>query len=151
MTTQNVDTAILPLTRKVTRKVTRKPLKKISCSRGQVVRKAYSYTRKDGTRVKVPATCIVEKGRPGPSRGGAPKKRVVKISHPGSLKKYGYSLSKTSSERDESLRKILKAYGYSETIKKLNAIALLFRNTEPGYTRKIKRDMSYVRKLEGRI
>ena len=131
-------------------KVTRKVTRKTSCSKGKVVRKAYSYTRKDGTRVNVPETCILEKGRPGPSRGGAPKKRVVKISHPGSLKKYGYSLSKTASERDESLNKILKAYGYSETIKKLNAIALLFRNTEPAYTRKIKRDMSYIRKLTGR-
>lgn len=125
--------------------------RKGSCKRGYIYRKSYSYTKKSGTRVKVKASCIKEKGRRGPTRGGSVKRRVIKISHPGSLKDLGYNLSESSSKRDFALKKILKSYGFASSIRKLNAIATLFKNTEPKYYTKLQRDMNYIRKLDGRV
>lgn len=143
--------------KKISTKKSRKPVAPRStvrgrCPEGKILRKGYSAVRKStGRKYTVKPKCITERGRPGPGRGGSVKRRVIKISHPGSLSKYGYALSKTASERDSALKKILKAYGYSTTIKKLNAIAVLFRNTQPAYTRKLERDMGYVRKLDKRV
>lgn len=140
----------------VKRSIKRKPAPRSTvkgrCPEGKILRKGYTAVRKStGRKYTVKAKCILERGRPGPGRGGSVKRRVIKISHPGSLSKYGYALSKTASERDVALNKILKAYGYSTTIKKLNAIAVLFRNTQPAYTRKLERDMGYIRKLDKRV
>lgn len=121
-----------------------------SCKKGFIRRKGYTFTRKNGTRVKVKSTCIRERGRKGPGRGGSVKRRVIKISKPGSLKSLGYRLNETSTKRDAALKKILKKYGYSTSIKKLNAISVLFKNTEPSLHKKLQRDISYIRKLAGR-
>jgi hypothetical protein len=118
------------------------------CKYGYSLRKGYTYTRKStGKKIKVKSTCVKEKGRKGPARGGPKKSRVIKIKHPGSLSELGYSLSKKSSERDSALEKIYKKYGYSLSIKKLNALAVLFMNTNPKYYRKLQRDMNYIRKI----
>lgn len=122
-----------------------------SCKRGYILRKSYSYTKKSGTRVKVKASCIKEKGRKGPTRGGSVKRRVIKISHPGSLKDLGYHLSDSTTLRDAALKKILKKYGFASSIRKLNAIATLFKTTEPRYHAKLQRDMNHIRKLDGRL
>jgi hypothetical protein len=125
-------------------KKSRKPL----CKYGFSLRKGYTYTRKStGKKIKVKSTCIKEKGRKGPARGGSKKSRVIKIKHPGSLSELGYSLSKSASERDFALDKIYKKFGYSSSIKKLNALAVLFMNTNPKYYNKLQRDMNYIRKI----
>lgn len=122
-----------------------------SCKPGYIRRKGYSFTRKNGTRVTVKSSCIKEKGRKGPTRGGSVKRRVIKISHPGSLKDLGYNLSESTSLRDAALKKILKKYGFPSSIRKLNAIATLFKTTQPRYYTKLQRDMNYIRKLDGRV
>ena len=71
-----------------------------SCKKGYILRKSYRYTKKSGTKVRVKASCVKEKGRRGPTRGGSVKRRVIKISHPGSLKDLGYNLSESTSMRD---------------------------------------------------
>jgi hypothetical protein len=122
--------------------------RKPPCKYGYSLRKGYTYTRKStGKKIKVKSTCIKEKGRKGPARGGPKKSRVIKITHPGSLSDLGYSLSKTASERDLALDKIYKKFGYSTSIKKLNALAVLFMNTNPKYYSKLQRDMNYIRKI----
>lgn len=123
-----------------------KKSRKPPCKYGYSLRKGYTYTKSTGKKVKVKSTCIKEKGRKGPARGGL-KKSVIKISHPGSLSSLGYSLSKTASERDLVLNKIYKKFGYSSSIKKLNALAVLFMNTNPKYYTKLQRDMNYIRKI----
>jgi len=124
-----------------------KKSRKPPCKYGYSLRKGYTYTKSTGKKIKVKSTCIKEKGRKGPARGGLKKSRVIKISHPGSLSSLGYSLSKTSSQRDLALNKIYKKFGYSSSIKKLNALAVLFMNTNPKYYTKLQRDMNYIRKI----
>ena len=74
------------------------------------------------------------------------KKVRVKIRHPGSLKKFGYSLSKPEKERKRALRKAEKHYGKTETVRKLTALKTLDRNRKKD-ERKIDTDLNGV---EGR-
>jgi hypothetical protein len=138
--------------KKKTVKKSRAPIstRRGSCKYGYIRRKGYVATKKSGKKVRVKASCIKERGRKGPGRSGSIKRRVIKISKPGSLKDLGYHLRDTTTQRDAALKKILKKYGYSSSIKKLNAIAVLMKNTEPGYHRKLQRDMGYIRKLANR-
>jgi len=73
----------------------------------------------------------------------------VKIPAPkkGSLTKYGYKLAKPVEERDVALKKIAKAYGKTDAIRKLNVIATYNKNVRPQLTRKIKKDMQFIREL----
>lgn len=118
-----------------------------SCPKGKILRKSYkrkSYVRKDGSRVKgskVKASCIKDLGAEGKG------KKVVKILRVGSLRKYGYSMKSPFSSRQEALKKAVKQYGKSSTIKKLNVISLYNKRTHPKTSKRAKKDMDFVRKL----
>ena len=87
-----------------------------SCPKGQIVRKGYvrksykkhSYKRSDGTKVKstkvgqsrVPSKCIEDRGNPGHGPYTLPK-----IENSGALSKFGYSLSRSTTSRRQSLKK----------------------------------------------
>lgn len=101
-----------------------------SCPPGEIRRKGYKrkgYTRKDGTRVaptKVPAACIEDQGEP----GKGPK--VFTIEDEGDLGGPGYT-DKPTKERQRLMRACVKRKGYRSCLGKLQALAILGKNTWP--------------------
>lgn len=118
-----------------------------SCPKGKILRKSYKrsrYTRKSGSRVSassVKSSCIKDRG----SRGKG--KKIFKSLKVGALSQYGYKVASPKKSRRSSLRKAVKSYGKSSTIKKLNVIGVYNKRTNPGIVNKIKQDMEYVRTL----
>lgn len=107
-----------------------------------------SYVRKDGVKVKatnvkaahVPKTKIKDRGAPGKG------KKVISMKDYRHLGKYGYSLKKVQERRHSALKKAAKKNGYSWAIRRLNAIATLFKNTEPKLSHKAIRDIKFMQK-----
>lgn len=104
------------------------------CPKGQIMRDA--YVRKDGTRVK--ATCIKDRGNP----GKGPRLFTIKKN---GLSKVGYSLKDDKNTRHRALGKARKRMKYATLIRKLNAIRILHRNTNPHYSKKLKSDMDWLK------
>lgn len=100
--------------------------------------KRKGYTRSDGVRVK--PTWIKDRGKPGKG------KRRISIKAPGSLKKYGYSLKKSAMSRRRSLDKAVKKYGDTKTFRKVNALSVFFKDTDPSYAKKATADKNYIRR-----
>jgi len=119
----------MPNTRK-TRKT-----RKSTCGKGMIMRDA--YVRKDGTRVG--ASCIKDRGLPGK---GAKLFTVKK----GGLTKYGYRLDNSKQVRHQALGKARNHMPYARLIRKLNAIRILHKNTNPTYAKKLKQDMEWLKK-----
>jgi len=64
-----------------------------------------------------------------------------------SLEDHGYHdiVNSSSSARHEALTKAVKAYGKTAVIRKLNAVYVLNRNTNPDVAETVKKDESWVR------
>lgn len=107
------------------------------CPSGQIRRKGYSYVR-DGKRVRVPSTCIKDRGKP----GKGPK--VIPPLKKGALEKFGYHTDESADKRHKALAKSVKKVGYAETIRRLNAVRVLNKNTNPSLSRLFTRDMHWV-------
>ena len=105
------------------------------CPPGKIMRDA--YVRKDGTRVK--AKCVKDRGLP----GKGPRLFTVKK---GGLTKYGYRLDDKDAIRHQALGKARKKIPYATLVRKLNAIRILHKNTNPTYSRKLKKDMDWLKK-----
>ncbi len=75
---------------------------------------------------------------------------TVRIPAPkkGSLTKYGYRLAKPEAERDVALKRAVKEYGPTTTIRKLNVVGIYNKNRNPTITKKVRTDMAFVRKLK---
>ena len=71
----------------------------------------------------------------------------IQIKKTGSFSKLGYKSSNKMSERQTSLRKAVKLYGYNYTMKKLNAICTLNKNREAG--KNICKDKTWLKKNFG--
>ena len=106
-----------------------------SCAKGMIRRKA--YTRKNGIRVK--SSCIKDMGKPGKS----PKLFTLKK---GGLSKYGYHISNSAEKRHKALKKASKHYSYATLVRKINALSILFKNTQPDLAKKAKQDVSWLQK-----
>lgn len=119
-----------------------------NCPFGTINRTGYtrkSYTRKDGTRVKgtrVSSGCIRDIGKPGKG------KRLFTLKK-GMLTKYGYSTSDIQEKRRGALIKAMKDNTTGYIWKRLNAIEILNRNTNPDTASKIKSDMDWMRAKYG--
>ena len=100
--------------------------------------KRKGFTRSNGVRVK--ATWIVDRGKPGKG------KKRISIKKPGSLKTVGYNLSKSTMSRRRSLDKAVRKYGDTSTFRKVNALSVFFKDTEPGYAKKAISDKNYIRR-----
>lgn len=103
------------------------------CPRGQILRRA--YTKKSGKRVS--ASCIKDRGVPGKG------KRLFTL-RKGTLGKHGYKTSFTREERHTALRKAVKAESYAGVIRKLNAVSILQRRTNPKVYDILRSDMKWV-------
>jgi hypothetical protein len=119
-----------------------------ACPKGYILRKAYSrksYTNKSGVRVvgsKVPATCIKDRGLPG-------KGKKLFVLRKGTLGKHGYKTSFSANVRRAALRKAVKAESYAAVIRKLNAVSILQRRTNPKVYKIFRSDLSWVQKNLG--
>ncbi len=67
----------------------------IMCDKGEIKRVAYSFTKKNGTKVNVKSTCVPDKGR----TGKGPKLIVIPKEDQDLLGKYGYNLHISHEER----------------------------------------------------
>jgi len=112
--------------------------KQMACSVGKIRRKSYSRKTRSGKVVKVRASCITDRGKKG--RGPF----LITGLKKGKLSKYGYSTSKSPASRHVSLRKAVKAYGSTSVVRKLNAVKVLNRNTNPKISRVFGSDMTWV-------
>jgi hypothetical protein len=116
-----------------------------SCPKGKILRSSYtrkSYTRKDGTKIKsskVSAKCIRDLGKSG-------KGKKLFTLKKGGLTKYGYTLKTNEKNRIVSLKKAGKSYDKGTLIKKLNALYVLHKNTNPLYAKRARTDMKWVQK-----
>jgi len=117
------------------RRKTRENIKN-TCKRGTIRRRA--YTRKDGARVK--SACIKDMGKPG-------KGKKLFTLKKGDLTKHGYSIKVGKERRQRALRKAKKHIPHTTLIRKLNALAILFKNTKPHYAKRAKVDMEYLRNI----
>jgi hypothetical protein len=114
------------------------------CPSRKIRRSAYtrkSYTRKDGIRVKgsrVKSACIKDMGKPGKG------KRLFTLKK-GELTQHGYSLKSKADRRRKALKRSMKKIGKKGTlVKKLNALYVLHKNTNPVYAKKARSDMKWV-------
>lgn len=125
-------------------------------------RTSRQYERKKRTiKVKVPATTYkrggktihreaytyerVDVGRP----GKGPKLIPVEK---GKLTKFGYSTKKSARARHEALRKAIKRYGALSVFRKLNAMVIVRKRTQPEAREIFEADRDWVRdqyKLDG--
>lgn len=118
-----------------------------NCPKGSIKRKSYrrsSYTKKSGVKVRgsyIKSSCIRDRG----SRGKG--KKIIQSLKKGALSQYGYKVKSPKKSRRSSLRKAVKSYGKSSTIKKLNVIGVYNKRSSPSTVKKIKQDMEYVRTL----
>ena len=121
-----------------------------SCPPGKILRQGYIATRKKktligrllkrGTTYRVNPTCINNKGAPG--KGPA----VIGPLKTGELKAVGYDATDSASQRHAALAKAVGSYGRLSTLRKLNAVAVLNKNTSPTRAKTFKTDRNWVKK-----
>lgn len=138
--------------------ISRKKYGTISCPKGKIVRTGYvrkSYTRSSPyggkkrisvRRTVVPYSCISDMGLSGkgPRTIGGKLASIGPV-RKGTLRKYGYSLSKPSNLRHRALRKAIKARGRNTIMRKVNAIYVWFKNTNKRYSSIAARDKNWIR------
>jgi hypothetical protein len=114
------------------------------CSRGKILRNPYVRVSKSGKRTLVTASCIPDLGRPGKrtSPGIGPL-------HKGELTKFGYSSSLGVNERRIALKKAVAEYGSLATWRKVNAIYVYTKNTNPTASAKYDADRNWIRETYG--
>lgn len=79
------------------------------------------------------------------------KKRtgLIVIQKAGDLKKYGYEniVSLTKEEREIALRKAVKAYGSLAVLRKVNAIRVLTKRTNPKLSEVLGKDVVFLQEI----
>ena len=119
----------------------------IKCPVGSIVRKSYvRIISKTGKRVYVSASCIPDVGNPG--------KRLLPGIGPlrkGELARFGYISVKTMSENDRhtSLDKAIKELGSLSVWRKLNAVYVYNKNTNPLISAIYYEDRNWVKNTYG--
>jgi hypothetical protein len=82
-------------------------------------------------------------------KGKGKTRRLIKITKQGDLKKYGYSqiVDLTQEEREDALRKAIKAYGSLTVLKKVNAIRVLTKRTNPKLSKILGEDVKFIQTI----
>lgn len=111
----------------------------MSCSNKEIRRVAYSYTRKNGTKVSVPSTCIMDKGKPGKGI----KLFTIPKEDIGLLADAGYALSNNHDDRVKSIKKSLKTHDKLKILRHINALRTLNKSNKKYYD-KLDRDMKWI-------
>ena len=117
----------------------------MKCPPGYIKRTGYTrkgYRRKDGTYVgpsRVPASCIKDVGKKGK---GIP---VIGKLTEGDLTQYGYHIKEADlGKRRTSLMKAGQKFSPLSVFRKLNALAILNKNTNPTYSKRARADARWV-------
>lgn len=105
------------------------------CEEGKIFRRA--YVTKKGTRVA--GKCIKDQGKPGKG------KRLFTLRR-GTLGKYGYKTKFSENERRGALYRAVSGEGYATVVRKLNAVSILQKNTNPRVYKILRSDMEWVQK-----
>jgi hypothetical protein len=105
------------------------------CPRGTIRRKAYKTKR----GVTVRSSCIKDRGLPGKG------KRLFTLKK-GELGKYGYSLKQVREKRHVALEKARKEMPHATLVRKINALAILMKNTHPNYAKRARADVKWLGK-----
>ena len=110
------------------------------CPPGKVLRRGYIATRKKksflgrllkrGTMYRVKDACVP---------GIGPLKK-------GELKAKGYDATSSATVRHAAIAKAVGAYGRLSTLRKLNAVAVLNKNTSPTRAKTFRADRNWVKK-----
>jgi hypothetical protein len=111
-----------------------------SCPKGSISRK--SYTKKSGLKIK--SGCVKSKALR--SHGSTPKVFLPALKS-GTLSKSGYHVHSADRTRHSALIKAHTKYGTSTVVKKLNAVRVLTKNTNPIVSKIYKKDIAYVQGL----
>ena len=115
------------------------------CKKGSISKRTYIVHSKKRGSYKVKASCIY---LPKSNRArGKRSKRVLPHLKEGSLSKYGFHINASPKKRKSSLRKAEKVYGKSKLIKKLNAVRVLTKNTDPKASKIYTASIRYVQKM----
>ena len=117
-----------------------------SCKKGQIVRKGYITKR----GVVVGATCIKDLGKPGKYSPKKGEKSIVLANN--DLGKYGYTniKNKTATQRRAALKKATVVDGYLKVMRKVNALSVLTRYTDPIFSNRTKMDVEWLKKTYGK-
>lgn len=112
---------------------------KKTCPKGQIERVGFSYTKKTGTHVVVPKTCVTDKGKPGKG------KKLIEIpKHDvGLLSAYGYKLKDSYEKRIKSLEKANKYEDNLKVLRHVNALRTLQKSNEK-YHNKLSKDLKWL-------
>lgn len=89
-----------------------------------------------------------------PSKEGGRSTRRRRLIGPlkqGLLKKVGYSVTARTSRRHAAVKRAVKKYGKTSTIRKLNAVAVYTRRTSPAKSRTFRSDMKFAQKMKGGV
>jgi hypothetical protein len=100
-----------------------------------------SYTRKNGVHVK--RACVKDMGKPGK---GEP---LIGKLQEGELSGVGYSFHSSKLSRHRALNKATRKYGALSVYRKLNAIAVLTKNTSRKTAKRAKSDRNWIGKHHG--
>tara|TARA_Y100001970_G_scaffold225915_1_gene279149 strand:- start:791 stop:1933 length:1143 start_codon:yes stop_codon:yes gene_type:complete len=128
------------------------------CKKNEIIREGYlrkSYIKKNGVKVKskwVKPVCIKDRGLPGkgfqlkkhsrlqkPGKGIGPLKKDV-------LKKYGYSTKIKQKDRRNALRYAVIEHPPLRIFRRMNAIRILTKRTNPTVSATLLKDMKWFRK-----
>jgi hypothetical protein len=123
------------------------------CPEGEVKRKGYtrkSFTRRSGSRVRsssVSSGCIKDRGYR--SRLFQLKTGSMGIGklRKGELREFGYSPDKSEESRHKSLRAASKKYSSLTVLRKLNALAVYNKRTQPEHAAVYKSDQQYISEM----
>ena len=121
------------------------------CSKGEILREGYqrrSSNKKSGSSIKsviVAPTCIPARGL---SKKRGSKGKQLFVLEKGTLGKYGYHDIEhmTQKERHIALHRALKDMSPLSVYRKLNAVYLVNRNTNPNISTTFKKDSEWVKK-----
>lgn len=134
------------VSRRMTRRLQGVSTTRRRCSTGKISRKAYVRVSKSGKRTLIPASCIPDRGSPGKrsSPGIGPL-------HKGEMAKFGYAnvMSLSVADRHAALAKAVKAYGSLATWRKVNAVYVYTKNTNPVLSKKYDADRKWIQQTYG--
>ena len=112
------------------------------CPSGKILRKAYVRYSKRGKRSLVKGVCITKKGNPKriTTKGIGPLRK-------GELTQFGYTkiMNLSLKERHEAIEKAIKQLGSLSVWKKINALYVYTKNTNPILSAKYNEDRNWIR------
>jgi hypothetical protein len=116
------------------------------CKSGQILRKSYVRYSKTGKRTLVKGTCITKQGK-----SEIPLSKQIGPLRKGELSQFGYTkiIDLSQMSRHIALKKAISAFGSLSVWKKINALYVLTKNTNPTLSKKYNEDRNWIRTTFG--